>query len=297
MNLQKKATIVSTIVSILLMLIKLVVWVISGSIAIISSAIDSISDILVSIFNFFAVHTAEKEPDDIYNYWRWKAEALASLFEWVFVLFSGGFVFYESIKKIINQEPLQEIISGIIVMIISVIIVLWLIIFLRYVYKKTWNIVIKSDILNYQTDLLTNVSVLVGLIVMYFSWFFLLDAILWLIISIYIMFSAFKIIKQWYSLLLDVSLDPYEIVKIQKIILKANKITDFHELRTRESGWIKFVDAHLVFNKEISLLEAHDISHKIEDSIRNLDTEKTWVIQFHLEPYNDEHHDIQARKK
>lgn len=296
MNLQKKATIISTITSTILMIMKLTVGILSGSIAIISSAIDSISDILVSIFNIFAVHTAEKEPDDIYNYWRWKIEALASFFEGFFILFSGLFVFYESIKKMVYQEQIEEVGLGIIVMWISVVVVIVLVAFLRYVYHKTGNIVIKSELLNYQTDLLTNVAVLVGLLFMQFSGFFLLDAILGLIIAVYIIFSAIKIIKQWYSLILDISLDPYEIVKIQKIILKSPKVTDFHELRTRESGGTKFVEAHLVFNNTISLFDAHEISHQIEDSIRALDTEKSWVILFHMEPYNDEHLDKNRKK-
>lgn len=296
MNLQKKATIISTITSTILMIMKLTVGILSGSIAIISSAIDSISDILVSIFNIFAVHTAEKEPDDIYNYWRWKIEALASFFEGFFILFSGLFVFYESIKKMVYQEQIEEVGLGIIVMWISVVVVIALVAFLRYVYHKTGNIVIKSELLNYQTDLLTNVAVLVGLLFMQFSGFFLLDAILGLIIAVYIIFSAIKIIKQWYSLILDISLDPYEIVKIQKIILKSPKVTDFHELRTRESGGTKFVEAHLVFNNTISLFDAHEISHQIEDSIRALDTEKSWVILFHMEPYNDEHLDKNRKK-
>lgn len=296
MNLQKKATIISTITSTILMIMKLTVGILSGSIAIISSAIDSISDILVSIFNIFAVYTAEKEPDDIYNYWRWKIEALASFFEGFFILFSGLFVFYESIKKMVYQEQIEEVGLGIIVMWISVVVVIGLVAFLRYVYHKTGNIVIKSELLNYQTDLLTNVAVLVGLLFMQFSGFFLLDAILGLIIAVYIIFSAIKIIKQWYSLILDISLDPYEIVKIQKIILKSPKVTDFHELRTRESGGTKFVEAHLVFNNTISLFDAHEISHQIEDSIRALDTEKSWVILFHMEPYNDEHLDKNRKK-
>lgn len=95
---------------------------------------------------------------------------------------------------------------------------------------------------------------------------------------------------------MDVALDDEKVAKITEIIENESKVTTFHEFRTRESGKIKFVEAHLVFNPEISLLEAHNISHKIEDKIREIDTESNWSILFHLDPYNDEIEDKKYRE-
>lgn len=78
MNIQKKATIISSFIAFFLAVLKLIVWFFSNSIAILSSAIDSILDMFVSLFNLFAVSSAEKNPDKVFNYWRWKIEALAS---------------------------------------------------------------------------------------------------------------------------------------------------------------------------------------------------------------------------
>ncbi len=92
-------------------------------------------------------------------------------------------------------------------------------------------------------------------------------------------------------LLLDVSLDEMQVEKILDILDNNKKLTDYHNFRTRESGGIKFVEAHLVFNEKISLIDAHRVSHQIEDSIKKLDTESKWSIMFHLDPYNDEYED------
>lgn len=87
---------------------------------------------------------------------------------------------------------------------------------------------------------------------------------------------------------MDVALDEEETEKIQKILQENPKIKNFHEFRTRESGKTKFVEAHLVFGRDISLMEAHNIAHKLEDEIRAIDDENKWSILFHLDPYNDE---------
>ena len=81
MNIQKKATIISSFIAFFLAVLKLIVWFFSNSIAILSSAIDSILDMFVSLFNLFAVSSAEKNPDKVFNYWRWKIEALASFWK------------------------------------------------------------------------------------------------------------------------------------------------------------------------------------------------------------------------
>lgn len=93
-------------------------------------------------------------------------------------------------------------------------------------------------------------------------------------------------------MLLDISLETDEVEKIQNIIKNTPKISTYHELRTRQSGGFKFVEAHLVFSSEILLLDAHTISHQIEDSIRKLDEKVNWKIVFHLEPYDDSSSDI-----
>lgn len=292
MNLQKKATIIATFTAFLLALVKLFFWIFTNSIAILSSAIDSLLDMFVSAFNFFAVSSSEKDPDEKFNFWKWKIEALASFIEWIVISISWIYIFYESVRKIFFKEEIQDLDTWLIIMFISIIITSILVFFLNNVYKKTNNLVIKSDALHYKTDLFTNIWIIIWLVVIHFTGFYYIDSILWIIISFYIIYSAFEIVKKWYLLLLDVSLDEEEIKKIEKIIKNFEKIQDFHELKTRQSWNLKIVNAHLVFQKNISLIEAHNISHKIEDKIKLLDTKNNWSILFHLDPYDDEEEDL-----
>ncbi len=287
MSLERTATIVSSITALLLMVIKLFVWYFSQSIALLSSAIDSLLDLFVSIFNYFAIHNAEKPADKRFNYGRGKIEALASLFEWVIITLSGLYILYESVMKFITEEPVWYLGQAIIVMIISVIITWALVTFLTMVAKKTDNLVIASDALHYKTDLFTNAGILFALAVIYFTWFFYIDAIVWVIVGLYIIIEAFKLIKKWILLLLDVALSKEEVEQIKKIIESNNQVNDYHFLKTRSSWKFKFVDVHLVFHPLIKLVDAHRESDKIEDEISKIDTSKQWIFNMHLDPYDD----------
>lgn len=287
MSLTKIATIVSSLTALLLLIIKLIIWFISWSISVLSSAIDSLLDLFVSIFNFIAIKNSEKIQDKIFNYWRWKIEALASLFEWIIITISWLYIAYKSIIKLINNETVWFLWISIIVMLISFFITLFLVIFLEKVAKKTNNLVIKSDALHYKTDLFTNLWIFIALVIIHYSWFYAIDWIIWIIISVYIIYSAYELIKKWFLLLLDVSLDKSYVDEIINIINSQNDVNSFHFLRTRESWKMKFVDLHLVFNKKINLVDAHTTSDNIEKQITKLDKNCEWVFNIHLDPIDD----------
>lgn len=291
MKIQQKATIIATTTAFFLAILKLTIGIFSGSIAILASAIDSLLDMGISIFNFVAVKNSWKDPDDQFNYGRGKIEALAAFLEGIIIAMAGIFIAYESVSRIIYQKPVGEIGIGVVVMVISVIVTGWLVGYLESVAKKTKSIVIASDALHYKTDLLSNLAILVGLILVAWLGWNYIDAIIGIGIAIYIAFSAFDIVKKWFLLLLDVSLDEMHVVNILDILDNHKELSDYHNFRSRESGGVKFVEAHLVFHENISLLDAHRVSHEIEDEIRKLDTDSEWSILFHLDPYDDKETD------
>ena len=287
MSLQKTATVVSSFTAFLLLVIKFVVWIMSWSIAVLSSAIDSMLDLFVSIFNFFAVKNAEKDADDQYNYGRWKVEALASLLEWLIITGSGLYILYASVMKFINNEQVSYLWVSVAIMLVSVVITWALVYFLEYVAKKTNNIVIKSDALHYKTDLYSNIWILLWLAIIYYTWFYQIDVILWVIIAIYIIYSAWELIEKWYKLLLDAAIDEKEVEQIKEIIKNQKLVTNFHELRTRQVWNVKYVEVHLVFNPDILLIDAHRVWDHIESKIAKIDKKHEWKIMVHLDPYDD----------
>ena len=287
MSLQKLATIVSSFTAFLLVSMKMFFGLLSGSIAVLSSAIDSLLDMFVSIFNYFAVKNAEKPADKNFNYGRGKIEPLAGLFEWIIIFLSGGYILYQSFLKLILKEEVSYIWISVLVMAISFFITLALVYFLEYVAKKTKNLVIESDALHYKTDLFSTGWVLISLAIIYFTSWYFVDALVGIFIALYIMYSSTEIIKKWFLWILDVALEKNQVDEIIQIIENNPEVNSFHYLKTRRSGNEKFVDVHLVFTPFIELLYAHNEADKIIAEIKKVDTDSIWHVNIHMDPYDD----------
>lgn len=287
MTLQKKATVVSSSVAAFLTLMKFAVGVLSGSVAVLASAVDSILDMFVSLFNYFAITNSEKPADNEFNYGRGKIEALASVIEGVIISMSGLFLLYTAIKKYFSNETSSYLDVSLIVMIISLFITIGLVAYLNAVAKKTNNMVIKADALHYRTDVWVNGAVLFSIIAVYLTGYEIVDIFIGAAISIYIIYSAYELIEEGILVLLDRALDDETSQKIIDIIQREEVVNDYHFLKTRTAGNDNFVEVHLVFDCLISLMDAHKAGDRIEDKIKMLDSTKTWVINIHMDPYDD----------
>jgi cation diffusion facilitator family transporter len=287
MRLEKKATVVSTSVASLLVIMKMTVGILSGSIAVLASAIDSLLDLTVSLFNYFALHNAEKDADDNFNYGRSKIEPLAAVIEGTVISLSAVFILYEALVKIVHPREMEFVSVSIAVMLVSIIITLFLVMFLNRVAKKTDNMVIKADALHYKTDIFSNGAVLLALGLVAMTGEQLFDPILGVGIGIYMIYSAMPIIKEGILMLLDAALKEDDIQKIKDVIESNKTVTAYHHLRTRESGSHIFVSVHIVFNVSISLYDAHLVSDKLEEKIKGLFTNKKVHVLMHMDPYDD----------
>ncbi len=286
-KLEKRAPLVATGLSLILAIIKLTVGIMSGSVALLASAVDSIMDMFVSVFNFLAIRLSDRSPDDQFPFGYGKIEALAATLEGLVVMGSGFFILYESIQKFIHKESMTHIPLSVAVMLISITIVGGLVAFLAYVVKKTNNMVIKADLLHYKTDLYSNGAVLLSLAIIYFTDWYWVDILFGGAIGIYIIKEAYELVEEGTRVLLDVSLPEEEVAKIIDIVKNDPDVTDFHFLKTRYAGKYKFVEIHLVLTPDILLLHAHRIADSIEEKIKEIDPESQWHIIIHLDPYDD----------
>lgn len=289
---QKRATLVSSSVATLLVIIKLVLGVASGSVAVLASAIDSLLDMLVSIFNFFAIKKSEENPDSEYQYGKGKIQAIAAVIEGTVITISGIYIIYEAIKKLNSGSVTTLLTPSIVAMTFSIIITYVLVNYLLKVARETDNLVIKADALHYQTDLWSNAAVLVALGLVYMTGIDAIDAVFGLGIGLYIIYSAYEIIQEGIEILLDRALDKDLVAKINEIISNHPEITSYHWLKTRTDGSTNFVEFHMVLRPNMLLLEAHRIADQVEDQIFLLDKNKKWIITPHFDPYDDEHMNV-----
>ncbi len=288
MSSEKRATIVATIVATILTLIKFFIGVASGSVAVLASAIDSLLDTLISIFNFFAIKKSEEKASEEFQYGKGKVQAIAAVIEGTVITISGLYIIYEAIQKAIHGSKTELLTPAITVMLISIIVTFVLVQYLLKVAKETDNLVIKSDALHYQTDLWSNGVILLALGIVYATGWEWIDALFGFGIGIYIIYSAYEIIEEGIAILLDRALEKETVDEIRELIGSHPEVNGFHWLKTRTDGTINFVEFHLVLQPNMYLIEAHRISDQIEDKIALLDEKKRWVITPHYDPYDDE---------
>jgi len=288
MSPQKRATLVSSSVATILVIVKLIIGIASGSVAVLASAIDSFLDTLVSIFNFFAIKKSEENPDEYYQYGKGKIQAIAAVIEGTVITISGIYIIYEAIKKLNSGSVTTLLEPSIWAMVFSIIVTYLLVKYLLNVAAQTDNLVIKADALHYKTDLWSNAAVLVALGLVYMTGIDAIDAIFGLGIGLYIIYSAYEIIQEGIEILLDRALDGEIVASIGEIISKHTEITSYHWLKTRTDGSTNFVEFHMVLRPNMLLLEAHRIADEVEDQIKLLEKKKRWVITPHFDPYDDE---------
>ena len=287
MSIIKNAILVVSFCALMLSCLKLIFGVISGSVVILASAIDSLFDVLFSLLNFFAIKKIESPSNRNFNYGFGKLEGFASLFEGILIFVSGIYIIYQSIIKFINKEGVNDIDQGLFIMIVSIIVTAVLVLYLKITSKKQNNLILQAEILNYKTDLLSNLVIIISLAIVKFSGFEEFDSIVGGLLGIYICFNAFKIVKNGFFMLLDRAIDDGLFRSILDILDKNDKIAGYHELKSRISGNTIFLSCHLVFDTKTSLFDAHAISNDIEKNIENLSDEYKWDILIHLDPYDD----------
>jgi ferrous-iron efflux pump FieF len=266
--LMRRATYASVTVALFLISIKFVAYIFTGSVALLSSLIDSVLDSLASILNFIAVRHALEPADKEHRFGHGKAEPLAGLGQAAFIMGSSIFLIFEAINRFVHPQQIQHGNIGIGVMLISLIATIFLVIYQRHVVKETGSLAIKADSIHYFSDIALNISVILALLISAFTGWSMADPVAALLIAIYIIYSAWKILKQSLDQLMDRELSDEDREKIKSIASGHPGVESLHELRTRASGKDIFIQTHLEMDGKMNLNEAHRIADEVEAELQ-----------------------------
>ncbi|HLO60870.1 MAG TPA: cation diffusion facilitator family transporter [Bacteroidales bacterium] len=267
----------------LLITMKVVAGLISGSVSILSEAIHSGMDLLAAIIAFFSVKFSNTPPDKEHPYGHGKFENVSGVIEAMLIFVAAGWIIYEAIHKISNPTKVENIQIGSVVMGISAIVNFLVSKKLYKVARKTDSIALEADALHLKTDVLTSLGVAVGLILIWITRWTILDPVVAIIVALMIIRESYRLLKNAFSPLLDASLSDEENKIIREEITKRN--IGFHDLRTRKSGHYRFAELHLEMPENMSLKEVHSICDQIESEIENKIAHIN--INIHVEPVNE----------
>jgi cation diffusion facilitator family transporter len=273
-----------------LVVFKLIVGLYSGAVSILSEAIHSGVDLIASLIAFFAVRAAGKPADANHTFGHGKFENLSAAIEGLLIFVAAGWIIYESILKLMYPEPVDNLQWGIVVMGISAITNLAISHQLFKVGKETDSAALMADGWHLRTDVWTSAGVAIGLTLYMLGRTFMpelnlhwIDPVIAMGVAGLIIKAAWELTSEAVTYLLDASLPEEEEKAITMILDQMEpQVLNFHNFKTRKAGSERFVEFHLVVDKDLSVKHAHDICDDITAKIKS-QYPKTEVM-IHTEP-------------
>lgn len=263
----RRITALSVVVAGVLVVIKVIAWRGSGSVAMLASAADSGLDLIASLVTFYAVRYAAAPPDAEHRYGHGKAEAFASLVQAGLVFASAALVAREAIGRLITPEPVEQGMWAIGVMALSIVLTLGLITAQNRALHSVQSVAVSGDRAHYASDLASNAAALIGIAgaaLFGLNW---LDALAGLIVTAILIAAAVKVFREASNQLMDRELPEAERRRIVELASADPRLRDVHELRTRMSGPYVHVQMHVELDPQLPLLEAHEVMVAAENRI------------------------------
>ncbi|TAJ94282.1 MAG: cation diffusion facilitator family transporter [Gammaproteobacteria bacterium] len=267
-SLLRAATWASVCVACTLIGIKGFAYFVTGSVALLSSLIDSLLDAVSSILILLAVRHSLTPADQEHRFGHGKAEPLAGLGQAAFITGSSVFLVVEALNHLINPRPVENGFIGLVVTAVSLVMTIGLLLFQRQVIARTGSLAIKADSIHYLSDIVLNLSVFAALLLSTYFGLAQADPIFALGIAVYIIHSAWTIVKHAFDQLMDRELPEADRQRIIQLAIGHREVRDLHELRTRMAGQDLFIQLHLVLDRGISLFDAHRIADEVEMELR-----------------------------
>jgi cation diffusion facilitator family transporter len=269
-----------------LIVLKVVVGVITGSISVLAQAVDSFLDLFAIAITFFAIVVATRPADEEHPFGHGKVENIAAVVQAGLIFAAGGLIIYSAIRRIITGATLELTEAGIGVMLVSIITSVFLSRYLLKVSRASDSVALEANARNIAADVYSAAGVLVGLVVIRFTSLVIIDPIIALLVSLVIFKSAYDVLRKSFGGLMDVRLPEIEENVIKAAIMEhVGELVEFHQLRTRKAGSHRYIDLHLVMPKETSLEDAHRMCDHLEQDIKNKLQQASVTI--HVEPCDE----------
>lgn len=280
----KGATRLSVIVVIGLIVLKAAVSIFTGSLSILAQAVDSFTDLFAVGITFIAVRFSSKPADSEHPFGHGKAENVAAVIQAILIFVAGGSIIYSAIQRAETDAMLESTEIGMAVMAVSILASIFLSRHLRKVARQEESMALEANASNIAADVYSASAVLLGLIIVRFTGWDVVDDILAGIVALFILKVGVDVIRRSFGGLVDVKLPENEESAIKAAITEhfGGEVVDFHKFRTRKAGNQRYIDLHLVMPKHITLEEAHDMCNHLEADMKT--RLRRTDITIHVEP-------------
>ncbi len=279
----RTAALISVISNTLLVVSKITAGILSGSVSILSEGIHSGLDLVAAIIAFFSVSLSSQPDDAEHPYGHGKIENVSGTVEAILIIIAGALIIKEAVHKLQRGGEVSHVNIGLVIMLFSVVMNIIVSRILFKSAKKHESQALEADAHHLSTDVLTSLGVFLGLLLVKLTHYQWLDPIVALGVAALIIWIGGKVMLKSFVDLIDHKLPEEEEVKIRSLIDEhADKFIEYHKMRTRRSGAVRYIDIHLVVSGDQTVDEAHSLCDHLEEDISEL--YHNAKIFIHLEP-------------
>ena len=266
--------------------LKLTAWKLTDSVGLLSDAIESFVNLLAALVAFWALTVAKKPADPEHAFGHTKAEYLASGFEGMAIIAAAAGIAAAAIDRLQHLRPLTDVGAGLLVSVAASVLNGVVAFILLRAGRRLDSITLRADGWHLLTDVWTSAGVLVGVGLVWWTGWLVLDPVVALLVSANIVWTGMKLLHETGHGLLDRALNEEDLTKIETVLegFRARG-AEFHELRTRAAGPRRFVQMHVLVPGSWSVQKGHDLLEEVEAALVAVLPGASVIT--HLEPLED----------
>jgi cation diffusion facilitator family transporter len=285
--LRKKAALISLLIGVLMLVMKMGGYLITNSAAVLSDALESVVHVIATAITFYSILLIGRPADREHPYGYGKAEYFSAGMEGGLIVVAAIAIIYEATRDIIRGSTLKSLDIGVMVVAAAGAINLVLGFYLIRTGKKTRSLAVVADGKHVLTDSYTSIGVLVGLLLVKFTGWLLLDPIFAIGVALNIIATGYRLVRQAVRGLMNIS-DPETLERVVAVVnrIRTPQMLDMHRLRAWSSGEKQYIDFHLALPEKFLLAEVHEIQDMIRDALREEFDDQVDVM-IHFDPCSD----------
>src|SRR5690554_2502191 len=273
--------------AIVTILLKSYAYYITGSMGLLSDALESFVNLFAAVFALVMLTISQKPADEEHRFGHGKAEYFSSAIEGALILVAAFTIIWAAIPRIMNPAPLENVNTGLFFSLLASLVNLAVGMTLIHQGKENKSILLEADGRHLMTDVYTTVGVIVGIVMVMITGWLVIDPIIAILVALNIIYTGYKLISRSASGLMDATIPEEDLQKITTYLdsIKEQHI-EYHSLLTRIAGQRKFISLHLLIPGEWTVKKGHDYADDVEETIISLFDEPV-TVSTHIEPVED----------
>ncbi|MGB3698467.1 MAG: cation diffusion facilitator family transporter [Gordonia sp. (in: high G+C Gram-positive bacteria)] len=281
-----KWALLSIATSIVVIALKMLAWALTGSVGLLSDAAESVVNLVAAVVAFIALRIAAKPADDDHNFGHVKSEYFSAVIEGVMIAVAAVVIIATAVERLLNPRELESVGIGLAVSVLASVInaaVAWQLIRVGRRYR---SLTLEADGKHLMTDVWTTAGVVIGVAVVALTGWSVLDPVIAIVVAVNIVFVGYRLVSQSTRGLMDTAIPDTERAAIDAVLDRFRSDgVDFHDVRTREAGHLRFVQLHMLVPGAWSVQRGHDLLEEVEAALHEAVADLVPTI--HLEPIED----------